>query len=66
MMLSEEKIQAAENGEDPTKVGSARGLSNSNYRKWPGGIVPYTLRDDAGIYPYHQLQHGDGPNSNVN
>ena len=57
MMLSEEEIQAAENGEDPTKVGSARKLTNSNYRKWPGGIVPYTLRDDAGMTknPYHEL-----------
>ncbi|CAH3016431.1 unnamed protein product [Porites evermanni] len=47
MMLSEEEIEAAENGMDPTQVGKQRGLSNSKYRKWPGGVVPYTLDKDA-------------------
>lgn len=47
-MLSEEEIEAAENGMDPTQVGKQRGLSNSKYRKWPGGVVPYTLDEDAG------------------
>lgn len=48
MMLSEEEIEAAENGMDPTQVGKQRGLSNSKYSKWPGGVVPYTLDEDAG------------------
>ena len=48
MMLSEEEIEAAENGMDPTQVGKQRGLSNSKYRKWPGGVVSYTLDEDAG------------------
>ena len=46
MLLTEEQIQAAENGMDPNNVGGARGLSKS--RKWPNGIVPYTLDSSAG------------------
>ena len=46
MLLTEEELQAAENGMDPTTAGGARGLSK--YRKWPGGIVPYTLDDKPG------------------
>ncbi|XP_078357409.1 blastula protease 10-like [Oculina patagonica] len=45
MILTEEQIQAAENGMDPNNVGGARGLYKR--RKWPGGIVPYTLHESA-------------------
>lgn len=46
MLLTEEQIQAAENGMDPNNVGGARGLYKR--RRWPGGIVPYTLHESAG------------------
>lgn len=46
MLLTEEQIQAAENGMSPNDVGGARGLSK--YRKWPGGVVPYTIHGSAG------------------
>ncbi|CAH3104393.1 unnamed protein product, partial [Pocillopora meandrina] len=45
MWLTEEQIQAAENGMDPNNAAGTRGLSK--YRKWPSGIVPYTLADSA-------------------
>lgn len=48
MWLTEEQIQAAENGMDPNNAAGTRGLSK--YRKWPNGIVPYTLADSAGDF----------------
>lgn len=46
ILLTEEQIKAIENGMDPNNVGGVRGLSK--YRKWPGGVVPYTLHSSAG------------------
>ncbi|KAJ7379143.1 hypothetical protein OS493_017641 [Desmophyllum pertusum] len=42
MLLTKEQIQAAVNGQNPSNVGGARGLS-STYMKWPRGIVYYTI-----------------------
>lgn len=55
MWLTEEQIQAAENGMDPNNAAGTRGLSK--YRKWPNGIVPYTLADSAGDFFFNVLMH---------
>ena len=40
MILSEEQIRRAENGED---IDSSRKRGSSRFRMWPNGVVPYVI-----------------------
>ena len=46
MKMNAEEIAAIKRGQDPNTVGAqARGLKRN--RKWPGGVVPYTLHSSV-------------------
>ena len=43
ILLTKEQMEAVKKGLGPNGGLSSRGLSNSNYRLWPRGIVYYTI-----------------------